>query len=313
MGFFSALIGPALGLAGSLFGASSQRKAAKQQNANDMAAMEKQNQYNQEAATLERERAIEDLAQSMPRLRESAESAGYNPLTALMTGGAPAYANAPSGVGSRGVVAKLATPSLIGNAISGVGDIITGYQAQKAQEKRANEQLQAINNQRGLGDIPAVKQTYKNTVQRTSAVPQTQTLTTIAPKPQTPQDYKRVVKPKLSPITPDEMHVAVDYTTSSGETVKVPVGPDLDEIASGIGIEATGTMKKKAKDWLAYDRALQDGEHPLNPYPGEKLANTPRLGANSSLPSGVEKPSGWDRWHPDRQNSWLVRWGHKKP
>lgn len=195
------MFGALLGLAGSLFGARSARKTAQANNAASIEAQELQNQYNTEAAELERKHSLEDMAQSMPRLRESAEAAGYNPLTALMVGGAPAYTQAASGVAAKGVVPKLASPSLIGNVISGAAEIVTGIEARQAQEKRTKMQLQQINAERALGTVPKVQKLYKETVKRSAAgtVPTKENLATLGEPADNPHDAESVVEPVLKP------------------------------------------------------------------------------------------------------------------
>lgn len=211
------MFGALLGLAGSLFAASSQKKQAQQQNANNAEMQAIQNEYNTEAAALERANSIADLKDSLPRLRESAEAAGYNPLTALSVGGAPGYASPASGVAAKQAVAKLASPSLIGNVVSGVAEVVTGIEAQKAQQKRSEQQLAEINRQRTLGDVPKVAKVYRNTSSNSSAtakIPKAAGVATLGAKPATPQDNAFEAGPNS--LAPGRQVDAINPANSAG-------------------------------------------------------------------------------------------------
>lgn len=252
------MFGALLGLAGSIFGARSARKTAQANNAASIEAQKLQNQYNTEAAELERKHSLEDMAQSMPRLRESAEAAGYNPLTALMVGGAPAYTQAASGVAAKGVVPKLASPSLIGNVISGAAEIVTGIEARQAQEKRTKIQLQQINAERALGTVPKVQKLYKETRKRTASgtIPTKENLASLGKPPENPHDLEtyRSPNPESGPL----MVTNPTWFSPQGPTYVDPRHPDAEhgeQRYGDIAQEVVGAKNVAADN--AYNLRLQ--------------------------------------------------------
>lgn len=94
--------GAIAGAGASLIGGSIDRRSAKKQ------------------AAKERRNAIQDQRLSLSRLRESAELADFNPLTALMAGGAGTF-----GMGlPSGSAAPLASQSVLQNAVRDVADYL---------------------------------------------------------------------------------------------------------------------------------------------------------------------------------------------
>jgi hypothetical protein len=273
------MFGALLGLAGTLLSARSQRKTAEANNAASIEAQELQNQFNAEQAQLERANSIEDLRMSMPRLRESAEAAGYNPLTALMTGGAPAYAQAASGVGAKGVVPKLATPSLIGNVIEGVADIVTGIEARQQQEKRTKMQLQQINAERALGTVPKVRNIYTKTATKTASttVPTKENLSTLGKPADNPQDLESLHIPKIK--DGELLRTNPTWIGPQGQTYIDPRNPDSEhgeQRYGDIAQEITGW--KNVWDDFWYNQKLQN----VAENSGRRAANEvhQRLSAN---------------------------------
>lgn len=108
MGLFTALVGGAL----SLFGANKQAK-------------------DQKAAEYER----------FPRLRASAEAAGFNPLTALL-------ANGGSGFGEATGTAPLASAQILRGMVSDVGDHFAQKKSVKAAQDYAHRRVGQINSER---------------------------------------------------------------------------------------------------------------------------------------------------------------------
>lgn len=191
------MFGALLGLAGSLFGGISQRRQTREQNANNKEMQEIQNQYNTEAALLERQNSIEDIGMAMTRARESAESAGFNPLTSM--GFAGANASPSAGVGQKGAVAKLASPSIIGNVVSGLSDVVTSIEAQDAQEKRATDQLKKVQTEKNLGRAPKAATVYAKTkaVTAASKIPKAAGVATLGAPPARPYDNTTPSIPKI--------------------------------------------------------------------------------------------------------------------
>ena len=137
-----------------------------------------QNEFNEEAYEKQRADAIEDQQELLPRLRASAEAAGFNPLTALQnTGG--------GGFGQTGVTAapKLASQSLIGGVLSGVADFAQSRYAEKREHELASERIEQINadrdlvNNRNRGTVASTVQKIK-----TQSLPSLGALTTAAPQ-----------------------------------------------------------------------------------------------------------------------------------
>lgn len=89
---------------------------------------------NRKAAKETRKNSIEDARLNLSRVRESAELAGFNPLTALQsTGGnlGPISANVP----------PLASAAALEGAVQSVGDILSGRSAVRNQQEDANLRL----------------------------------------------------------------------------------------------------------------------------------------------------------------------------
>lgn len=208
------MFGALLGLAGSLFGARSAKKQTAAQNVNNLEMQEIQNAYNTEAALLERANSLEDIDQSMVRARAAAENAGYNPLTAM--GFAGANASPSSAVGARGAVAKLASPSIIGNLVSGVADVVTSIEAQDAQEKRATDQLKRVAGEKNLSRTPKAASIYAKTkkASATSAIPKAAGVATLGAKAANPQDNEFTPAPVS--LAPGRNVEAIDVANTSG-------------------------------------------------------------------------------------------------
>ena len=248
--------------------------------------------------------AVENVIESLPRLRMSAEKAGVNMLTAM---GASNTGNAGAPA-----VAPLASASVIQGIVQDASDLLTGETAEQKSRQKVRDKLEKLQLEKMNSGGS------KRIIIRTNAA---NSLPNVTNSPRlggdriqiTPKNERSRSAGLTSTVKPQDVHVRENYTTSSGETVMVPMGPDIDEVVSGVGIEAAGSIKKMGKSWIKYDQQLKDGNHPLNPsndqvtYVRDKQANGPKI------PKGVTPPDGWALWHPDRRNAWLVRWGHKKP
>lgn len=108
------------------------------------------------AAKKQRANAIEDARLALPRLRESAEEAGFNPLTALSNGGLSSFQNLPSGV------APLASQQVL----SGIGSALDSHfsSAEKLEEANAEADLDLkklqIERMKAGGAYPVIQRTF---------------------------------------------------------------------------------------------------------------------------------------------------------
>lgn len=90
------------------------------------------------SARKERSNSIKDTIESLPRLRQSAEKAGFNPLTALMATGGAGFNNIASGA------APLASIQAISGAVQGAADVFTGKKAEDDNRQRVIDDLNSI-------------------------------------------------------------------------------------------------------------------------------------------------------------------------
>lgn len=113
--------------------------------------------FQQSAAKKQRQAAIDDARLALPRLRESAEEAGFNPLTALSNGALSSFQNLPSGV------APLASTEAVMGIAQGVEDRLTGKEAQREEYEEAQHELMKIQLERakaGGGYLPVGTSIY---------------------------------------------------------------------------------------------------------------------------------------------------------
>lgn len=201
----------------------------------------------------ERRDAINDQINKLPRLRESAEKAGFNPLTALeATGG--------SGFGQTGVShAPLTSTSMIVDGVKGLADVATGETAkrerrQEVQDRLAELQLERLESGDAGSIIARTRMTSLNPnaapgrapVNGGRASPGREVVAADGPTTHT--------TPGLNPIRVTEQgagmmpathklpekfrreHVGPlhqSFTLPSGRVLSMPVGPDVDEVATG--------------------------------------------------------------------------------
>ncbi|MEP3530115.1 MAG: hypothetical protein ABJN39_20240 [Sulfitobacter sp.] len=252
-------------IAGGLLGGIFQKKSEKRQNA-----------Y-----------AVENTLKSLPRLRQSAEDAGFNPLTALLAGGGGGFnAGAPN-------VAPLASASVIQGVVQDASDKFTGEdQEQKARQKVRDdiERLQLERLAAGGAKTITTRTSEANTLPNlTASSPAKLGATQTSVAPQT----RSVRPPKLSkdpakPVEPNQVHVREDYTTDIGEKVGVYMGPEWDELISGAAINSIGTikdMRKRSKvNTLRNNEAREKQENTV--IRNKAASNIKPLGGGNSLPSG---------------------------
>lgn len=110
---------------------------------------------NKKAAKDQREAAVNDARLALPRLRASAEEAGFNPLTALANGALGSFQNIPSGA------APLASQSIIDRVVTGIEDRVTGKEAERDAHERAGHELMQIQLERAKagGGYPIIRDT----------------------------------------------------------------------------------------------------------------------------------------------------------
>lgn len=90
------------------------------------------------SASRARKNSIEDMQESLPRLRESAERAGFNPLTALLANGGSGFTQAASGA------APLASIEMLTSGLSSVGDILSGQKAKDDARQKTIDDLDRL-------------------------------------------------------------------------------------------------------------------------------------------------------------------------
>lgn len=139
----AALISGGVSLLGGIFGRKSQRKT---DQANDRAA--------KEAAELARRNQLEDAAAMYERTRASAERGGFNPLTAVLTGGANSQV-VGGGAAFAARTAPLASIGMITEGLKDLGSVWSGEAAQKQKRYDLEMDLAKIKLDQAKADLQA--------------------------------------------------------------------------------------------------------------------------------------------------------------
>lgn len=215
----------------------------------------------------ERNDAISDQINKLPRLRESAEKAGFNPLTALMSTGGGGFGQTGVSMG----VAPLSSAAILTNAVSGIADAWTDKRADDAHRAKVEGEIwrRQIEKERAGG----AGETIRRTARRAGVADLGARPATVAAGPTSgntpalgagPWDLWSVA-PSLGPAGAPELaydenvrreHIGAleqSVTRADGSIVTVPVGPDLEEIAAGAmikhGPEIYASQKQKWDNW----------------------------------------------------------------
>lgn len=235
------MLGAIIGAGASLVGGFLNRKAQK-------------DQYKRE-----RSDAISDQINKLPRLRESAEKAGFNPLTALMSTGGGGFGQTGVSMGA----APLSSAAILTDAVSGIADAWTDKRAADANRAKVEGEIwrRQIEKERAGG----AGETIRRTVQRAGVADLGNRAIEASPSSvktglSGPFDLWNVL-PSVG--GPDEVeltmpenvtreHIGPLYqsvTRKDGTRVEVPVGPDLEEIAAGVMIDKGPDVWDYAKDF----------------------------------------------------------------
>lgn len=129
------------GLIGSVIGGLFARNQQKKAIAAENAALAEQRATEEANAKVARENSINDIIDALPRMRKSAEAAGFNPLSALQNGAANSL-GVHSGVPAS--VAPLASTRVAQNNVQDVFSDIGRFFDQRKAEKSAKAELEAI-------------------------------------------------------------------------------------------------------------------------------------------------------------------------
>lgn len=166
------MLGSIISAGASLIGGFGKQRAQRRQIAAEQQARREDQANIDRRAAEERAHSIEDMKQSLPRLRESAELAGFNPLTALGSGASGGFNGAALGVGgylpsSQGGTAPLSSLEILSGTIKGAADDWTSQNSVESKildtrlelEKVRLEQLK----QGGAAQVVAASQAAQRT------------------------------------------------------------------------------------------------------------------------------------------------------
>lgn len=173
------------------------------------------------------------------KLRAAALRGGFHPLEALSGGAAGGYAP---------MLPPLASPEVLAGSFDQIDEILTGRQSELIKEQAVAKEIDNIDGQRQLAG--GAGHVVKRTMGKFN-LPEGVVMTTQGPKAQT-----EIAAP--TPITEEgRVDVKIDdggtgvslkprerVVLASGETVDVTVGPDIDELASGLALEAIPSLKR---------------------------------------------------------------------
>jgi hypothetical protein len=212
------------------------------------------------AAAAQRQTTVEDRENTFSDLRSAAIKGGFNPLTALQLTGGAGFGSGSSASGVSGAPPSLASVSAITEGFQSVGDILTSNKAVAEHKERIKNDLaqaEIANLQADLVGVgPSPLQLGGNVP--TASVRRSQpALTTLSGEPRSGFVFGSRTPPANAAALADgefhEGHVNIieEVMTDSGEIVRVPVGPDIDEWVMGVGINAYGTARQYIRDTLA--------------------------------------------------------------
>lgn len=239
---FLPLVGQVLG---GVLGNRSQRRAEQ----SNIRAAQATRVENDRRTAIARQETITDRQNMFSDLRSSAVQGGFNPLTALqMTGGAGFGSGSSSP--SLSLVANLPMVqpkdySWMSNVGQGLQDIATNRLGYEMADRQLGLDLQKA--QIRVLDRQA-SQPLALGSQRTSSVSNVRGVSGVG------------VNPNITPVVEP-------YMTTSGNVVRVPVGPDIDEVISGTAINVAGS----SQDYYA------DNIRPIVDFVGGSLNNASEI------------------------------------
>lgn len=195
--------------------------------------------------------AVSDTLLQLPRLRQSAEDAGFNPLTALLANGGGSF-NA-GGMQA----APLASASVIQNAVDSVSDEFTGKAEIERQKDKTNLELAKVELERlkSGGASSTVAATQKNRVPSMGA-PARVALGGSAATPKKPKftqlgpsEYGETL---VTNPNPAQSGMWVDPRRPDAEHAEQRYGDVMQEVA-GAGNLAQDMVFTKQIDQVSYD------------------------------------------------------------
>lgn len=173
------------------------------------------------------------------KIRAKAEAAGFNPLFAM--------ANAPGQVVQSGGYMGSAVSDaamIMADAVSKQTDAGKLSQVQ-AQNRALSKKVQSLTLRPKIGGIYAQRGVTPNLKQALGVGDGS--VTSDAPSSRGGGSSNGRLKFSISPSVDVPVNSSVeDYVTSSGRKLTVPVGPDIDEVASGVLIEMAGAVDSHA-------------------------------------------------------------------
>lgn len=240
------------------------------------------------------------------RLRAQAKKAGFHPLEALRSG-AGNIATHPV------TVPALATNAALTGAFENIESIFSGEAAREKERKEFEHDLFVQNAKERLagGASTIVERTLRSNKiavsPNRSTVPKVGQGSRVVQTTQGPKVMSEIANP--TPVNPDgSIDITIDdggtgvqlaprdrVVTRSGETVDVTVGPDIDEMLTGMLIDGAGAYKasrmKRAANNMGREAFID--------------AQT-RKSVVEWLPEAGQKPVLWDRWSKERRIAYLA-------
>jgi hypothetical protein len=249
---------------GGLFGQSSERRATKQA----------------------RKWAIEDQEQQFVRHRAASELAGFNPLATLGFSGAGMVGQTTAGGGNYMGDAIADAAMIAADAVARRSDAGKLSDVQ-AQNRALNQKVQSLTLRPKIGGIYAQRGVTPNLKQALGVADGAGVYRGVSDAPSRGGVRLAFSKEKSVPVpfTP----AVQEYVTTAGTTLKVPVGPDLDEVLSGVGIEMAGAWDAHAS------RVYDTGKYTIGGYLNKAAEGFWMLAAPSQYLLGGEKPGEYGR------------------
>lgn len=251
-------------------------------------------------AKKERQRSLGDDAMRFVRLREGAEAAGFNPLTALEYGGT--IASHPSGV------APLASHQALRGVVQSVSDKVTG----RAERERVRDQLEIdlakVRLDQAIAEVQAARVPALGRASRVSAIGRltgsgplsTRTGDAIDPRNTNPIAGNRKKEILELPNTPGVFEIENAVT---GGPVTIPGDSEpwgIDELATAVivgGPQVVANHRKSlTPDALGRSAARGIGSFVSDAFkeaPSNSVAGWLRDHATGKAPSISRPVSGW--------------------
>lgn len=247
---------PAAQIAGGLIGSALQGKAANRDRRWQESMYVRQRQDGLDDYRQQRADALQDVDQQFIRMRDAAQSAGFNPLSVVGTGMNPSVGGITPGQvpNGSGVGAPLSSISMMVDGFTGLADIATGKTAQEAEQARLQTELMKIDVDRAKAGArtrvsavaPSVRQTFGPQVQNASNIRVSENFAT---EPQKPVQINK--KGEVA----DVVETIQTHVNRDGKSTNVPVGPDMDEIVTGYIIEKAPTVRE-SNGWQSLGESI---------------------------------------------------------